>query len=288
MRLWRYLPPFAGLVGVILGLTGCGGGLIDPSPPASGITVGSSAGAYTATVPAPVDGIGVCIDPTLSSVPGFSRSALRLVRGIVGTWASPPPHNLSAGAPFQPGLNLEIRQVATNSYATTNPYTMVQIVGVPGLKPRPGPTSDGFLADDPAWQHAAARVTAKAVAARRQARAGATQVGAIPLNDKPGVYSEIAGCVTALGQTLPTGSSRRIVLFSDLEQNEPPEAGHYLARTRLLIVQACDSGNAAGCAALQQKWRRWLGAEGATSVQFVRPEQAQSAVPAFVKEVPTA
>lgn len=283
MNIRRYLPPVAAFA-TVLGLAGCGGGLIDPTPPDAGVS--ASAGSYTATIPAPVADVGSCIDPTLSTVPGFSRSALGLMRGIVQTWAPAPLSTLSEGTPPQPGLDLEIRQVGTDSYATTNPYLIVRIAAAPGLKPRPAPTSNAFLADDPIWEHAASTVTALGRAARRQARAGAAQIGAITLDDKPGVYSEITGCVTALGQTLRGGPGRAIVLFSDLEQNEPPQTGHYLAETRVLVVQACDSGNVAVCQQLRTKWQRWLRDEGATSVQFIRPEQAASAVPAFVKEVP--
>ena len=283
----RYLPLIV-LIAVSLLIEGCGGGLLNPSPPAQSTPAGNnSAGTYSPTVGAPLDVVGVCIDPTLSTVPGFSRGALGLVRGIVGGWSVVPPSSVSEGTPPQPGLSLEIRQVSTNSYSTMNPYTMVQIVGVPGLKPRPDATSDGFLTQDAVWQRAAATVAARAAKARRQAATGAARLGAISLEDKPNNYSEILGCVTSLGQTMPAGSHRSIVLFSDLEQNRPPQAGRYLTDTSVLVVQACDSGNATACGSLQPKWRDWLRAQGATSVQFIRPEQAASVVPAFVKEVAT-
>ena len=277
-----------GLLGATPLLAGCGGSLIDPSPPSQSTSVSLSAGAYSAAVPAPVNEIGVCIDPTLSTVPGFSGGALELVRSVVAGWAAPsPPTSVSAAIPPQPGLALEIRQVGTNSYATTNPYTIVRIVAVPGLRARPDATSDAFLAEDPVWRRAAGLVRSQATEARRQAVAGAAQVRSITLDDTPNVYSEILGCVTSLGQTMAAGSRRSIVLFSDLEQNRPPQAGRYLASTRILVVQPCDSGNATVCGALRTKWRGWLRSEGATTVQFIRPEDASSVVPAFVKEVPT-
>ncbi len=275
----------AGVVALALSagtLAGCG--LTSTSGPGPGLGVPQQPSTgYTAQIAAPTDNDGACIDPTLSTVPGFARSALAVVHHTVARWAAAvPPANVSTPQPPHPGLELVIRQVSTTSDATDKPYRRVRIAAVPGLAGRPSAASQSFLVDDPAWRSARTAVGSDATLAVHQAAQGAARVGAIHLRSGPHVYSEILGCVTAVAQTLPAGR-RSIVLFSDLRQNEPPQGAHDLASTRLLVVQACDSGNEGACSSLRSNWRRALKAEGAVSVTFIRPEDAAADVPTFLK-----
>ena len=89
--------------------------------------------------------------------------------------------------------------------------------------------------------------------------------------------------MTALGEVMPVGS-RRIVLASDLGQNEPPQTSRTLGGAYVLVVQPCDSGNLTRCQQRQVTWRRLLMRDGADDVHFIRPEQASTVVPRFLRE----
>lgn len=274
-------------VAVALSVAGCGSSLLSPSA-APTRTVDPTPHAYEPTISPVVRVDGACIDATLSTIPSFGRTARSLLASVVGAWA----RQADAAAPNQsiapsPGLDLDVRQVYTNSYSTQEPEASIQIVGVPGLRPEPATTSTGYLTDDPIWLAARTAVTQAAAEARLEAATGGRTVLGIPLVDQLGNYSEIVGCVTALGETMPSASQRSIVLFSDLEQNEPPQIAPALANTRVLVVQACDGGNVGACTALRIKWRGWLKFEGATSVQFILPYDAASIVPRFLNGAPS-
>jgi hypothetical protein len=261
--------------------SGCG--LINPpavQPPAP---AASDAGGYAPTVPAPTRVRGVCIDPSASTIPDFAQSVRNLLADTVANWGPPPPAATTTTAlEPRPGLELELRSVATNSYGSQNPYTAVSIQGVPGLAARPDVRDPGFSEEDPVWGTARDEVVAGAQTADQEAREGADKIRAHPLETSQS--SEIAGCVSALAETLPKGS-RGLVLASDLEQNEPPQVGGDLADTRVLVIQPC-GGDAARCAQLQDQWQRELSARGAPEVRFIRPERALSELPTFLREEP--
>jgi hypothetical protein len=262
-------------------VTGCS--LISPPavhPPAAAPSV---AGVYSPIVPAPTRVRGVCIDPSSSTVADFADSVRGILADTVANWGPPPPAaTVTTALDPRPGLELQLRTVATNSYGTQNPHTTVSIQAVPGLAARPDVQDPGFSQEDPVWGKSRDEVVAGAQVAGQEARHGAEAIRVHPLDTSQS--SEIAGCVSALAQTLPEGP-RRLLLASDLEQNEPPQVSGDLADTRVLVIQPC-AGDAARCAALKDQWERELTARGAPEVRFVRPEQALTELPAFLREEP--
>lgn len=252
---------------------GCG--LIDPPPPP--VTDSTTpAPTYSPTQPAPTVNAGVCLDPTLSTLPTFSESIRELVAKTVAGWEppAPPPTTTSAVDP-RPGLNLTIRTVGTNSYGSQIPYLSVTLPPVPGLSARPDVTDPNFPSLNPVWQMARDQVIQQAQAAGQQAQQRAAAIRDLPLDTSQS--SEIAGCLSALAQTVPPGP-RTLILTSDLEQNEPPQVAGDLHNTRILIVQPC-GGDATRCRQLQDQWQQELAGRGAVTVTVIRPELADSQLP---------
>ncbi len=227
---------------------------------------------------------GVCIDPTLSTVTSFASSIQQLVSSTVSTWVTPAtaPTSTSVPLPPQPGLNLMVRQVETNSFQSANTFVSIAVPAVPGLAPQPTVTSSNFVSEEPTWDHDKATQTADESAAAGDAVQGAASIQNMQLETWQN--SDVAGCVSALATTTASGP-RRFVLASDLEQDEPPQIAGNLHDTEILVIQPCDT-TAAGCAALQSQWQALLSAQGASSITFVRPEDAAQALPAFMEEKP--
>lgn len=234
---------------------------------------------YRPTIPAPTEEIGFCLDPTLSTAPAFAHDTQQLVAGIVAGWAARAQavQSTAASAP-QPGLDLWMRQVTTNSYDTSNTDLHVQIGAVPGLTARLAATSPDFLADDPAWVAARTTVRTDAAAALRSAIWAAGEIRSWPLATLGN--SDIAGCESALAQTVPTPN--RIIVASDLEQNEPPQIAGDLHHTQVLVIQPCN-GTASACTGLAARFRTLLARRGARSITGIRPEQAASVLPGFMR-----
>jgi hypothetical protein len=268
------------LAGLALWSTGACS-LINPPAVPPPAPAPSDTGAYSPTVPAPTLVRGACVDPSASTVPEFSESVRALLADTVANWGPPPPAaTVTTALDPRPGLELQLRTVGTNSYGTQNPHTAVSIHAVPALVARPDVRDPGFSQEDPVWSRARDEVVAGTQAADQEAHEGAERIRAHPLETSQS--SEIAGCVSALAQTLPQGP-RGLLLASDLEQNEPPQVGGDLADTRVLVIQPC-AGDAARCTQLAAQWEGELRARGAPEVEVIRPEQAPTELPQFLRE----
>jgi len=255
-------------------------GLASPPPPP--LTAASPV-AVASIVSAPTYNEGFCIDPTASTVATFSEGIKQELVNVLSGWEGGVQRPNPAGSPGVPGLNLEVRQVLTDSYSSGDPYVQVSIPAVPALLPEPNVNSANFVAQDIAWQSAKQEVRSAEASARSAAQQAASAVGAMTLQSYPDVLSEIAGCVSALAETVPD-TNRSLILASDLEQNEPPQFAGQLSNTRVLIIQACD-GEAASCSGWQTIWQSLLNSEGAQNLGFIRPEQASAVLPNFMKGV---
>jgi hypothetical protein len=276
----RHIIHFIGAIVLILALSACG--FLNPAKQVVAPTTAGSHG-YTPSISSATYEEGICIDPTLSTDTAFSATIKSIVVGVVSGWAAAPsaPSD-STPIPSEPGLDLYVRQVETDSFDSNNVALHLAIPAVPGLKVRPSATSSAFLADDPMWRRAASAIATTATAASQSATHDAAAINNMVLETWQN--SEIVGCVSALAETVPQGP-RSFILASDLEENEPPQITGDLHGTRILVIQPCD-GTAASCAALQTSWRALFANQGATDITFIRPEDAAQVLPTFMKETP--
>jgi hypothetical protein len=268
----------AGLAAALLAAPVSGCSMVNP--PAPPFTAAPTAGAFTPERPAPTVQEGICLDPSGSTGAGFANSIRELVVAVVRGWAAPaPPVPPTAGSPPQPGLDLRIRLVSTSSYWTRSPSLSFSIPAVPGLAARPSSTEAAYSSKEPAWSAAARHVVTLAAAAHREAAAATVKITSLPL---PAEGSEIVGCVSALARTMGPGP-RRLVLASDLEQNQPPQLDGELQGTRVLIIQPC-ARDAGRCSTLRDRWSQLLRGRGAAGVTVIRPERAATDLPAFLEK----
>ncbi len=248
---------------------------------AAAAVVRSHAAIYRATIPASTFSEGVLIDPTLSTATGFSSSAEQIISSVLSSWPGPPVPTTTTGPTVpQPGIQAYVRQVETNSFDSSNPSFYIAIPAVPGLKHRPNAAAPNFLSQDPTWIRARAQVANVSELATNVANQGATEVANWQL--EAWQNSEIYGGVSALAETMPSGP-KRIVVWSDLEQNEAPQVAGNLRQAAVLVVQPCND-TAATCQGYAASFKSFLKSLGASSIQFIRPEDAAQAVPAFMKE----
>jgi len=269
------------LVPLVLALlvlpSGCS--MINPSASANPHRQGSTP-AYQATVAAPTLDDGVCIDPTTSTPGPFAANVQQIVANTLATWAGPvPPNTLDTATKPRPGVTMVVRQVETNSYLSSNVAVNLSVPSVPGLMAPPPVTSDAFLADDPIWLKGRSAVVAAATAAQSSGTLAAQSVTSMQLESWQN--SDIVGCVSALASTMPAGT-RRLLLASDLQQNEPPQIAGSLSGTEVLVVQPCNT-DASTCTGWADLWQSLLTKAGAASVHFVRPEDAPQDIPSFLR-----
>lgn len=151
-------------------LTGCG--LISPSAPAADPR---PSGRYEAVLPPSTVVAGVCLDGTRSTIPTFAKSERSILARTVRTWVPLDVAGVTEREPV-PGLHLVIRRVGTRSYSTVSSQLVVRVTAVPGLRPRPQPTTDSFVSDHRAWRAARKLVEAAHRRAVAQARAAARAV----------------------------------------------------------------------------------------------------------------
>ena len=253
--------------------------MINPSASANTDGQGGTP-SYRATVPAPTLDDGVCIDPTTSTPGPFAANIQQIVANTLATWTgSVPPATVNTATQPQPGVTMVVRQVETNSYLSSNVDLNVTVPSVPGLIAPPAVTSQAFLTDDPIWLKGRSAVVAAATAAQSSGAKAAQSVTSMQLESWQN--SDIVGCVSALASTMPPGN-RRLLLASDLQQNEPPQVGGSLTGTEVLVVQPCNT-DASSCTGWADLWQELLTKAGASSVRFVRPEDASEDIPPFLR-----
>src|SRR5581483_9452796 len=137
----------------------------------------------------------------------------------------------------RPGLRIFVRQVETSSFDTNNPSLYFSIPAVPGLKQRPDAAASNFLKQDPVWVKGRALVAYTSAVAANSAAQAATAIDAFQLETWQN--SEIYGGVSALAEIMPSGP-KRIVIFSDLEQNQTAQVAGDLHGASIVVVQPCN------------------------------------------------
>jgi hypothetical protein len=231
---------------------------------------------------------GMCIDPTTSTAGSFAQD---IRADLASAVASLAPSSQAQMREAQSAVSLWIRQVDTASLSAmpTKYETTVNVPGALGLtavQPTPSPGDTSF--DDAQSKYAAqfAQVSESRNAARRAAAAAAQAVASLPLDDSPRSRSAISACVSGLLVTVPAVGQRTYLLASDLQENEAPQLAGSFDGAPLIIVQACDSGNASYCGGLLTHFLGEMKKLHVGTVTLVRPENAAAALKEWVHGQP--
>ncbi|MDA8062047.1 MAG: hypothetical protein M0T80_06370 [Actinomycetota bacterium] len=225
----------------------------------------------------------VCVDATLSSNPSFSRDVMAELEGVVLRWAPSPPAGLPTGAvPARPGLEFYVHQVTSDSFSTTQPSPEVTVPATPALPAPPGALDPNLATAEVTWASEEARWRKAVGVAHAAALAGVAMLRNFKLDDKVGNFSAISGCLAALADEGPQDPEVRMVLASDLEENEPAVKANY-GGARIIIDQNCPmSIPAAACQQLARSWTARLERQGAGSVVVVPANTAAGPLTSFL------
>jgi hypothetical protein len=244
------------------------------------------------TSPAGQLSLGACIDPTASLVPSFAPGIRADLASAIASLAPSGELDTTATAPGQPvsqpqaALDLTVRQVDTTSFASTmTTFTRtVQVPGIPGLtasRPEPGSANYATQLDD--WSQDYAQITADRRSAAAAAASASHAIGSLPLDDNAANWSAISACVSALLLTVPAGGSHSYLLASDLEEDVAAQLAGSFRGSPLVIIQACDSGNASYCQGLLSGFEREMRRLDVGPITVIRPEDAAAAIDQWVQ-----
>jgi hypothetical protein len=267
-------------------------------PAASSVTVTRPAGgplpaSSTSTVTSEARNLtlGACIDPTASIISSFAlaiRSDLaQAVAGLAPPAGQVPTNNLSGQGPVtapQPGVNLTVRQVDTNSFSSnlgtyTRNVVVPPVLGLVQQRPEPGPQD--YLTQLRTWTAGYQAVVSARQAAREAATTGAASIASMPLDTL--AWSGISACINALLTTVPPGGTHSYLLASDLEENRPQQLTGSFNGAPLVIIQTCDTGNVAYCQQLLETFIRVMRHLDVGPITIVRPENAAAAITQWIR-----
>lgn len=231
--------------------------------------------------------LGACIDPTLSLVPSFAPDMRQyLSQAVAGLAPASGKPATGAANPGQSAVDLTIRQVDTTSFssAMTQFTRNVQVPGVPGLTGgRPALTDPSFNSDLRNWSQGYQEVVAAQHTAANAAASAAQSVADLPLDANAASSSGISACVSALLETAPPAGTHSYLLASDLEENVPPQLAGSFHGAPLVIIQACDSGDATYCQGLETTFVREMKRLDVGPVTVERPEVASQVIRQWIR-----
>jgi hypothetical protein len=262
-----------------------------PPRPLPVASVRADGGRPAVTVPAGQLALGACLDPTTSLVASFPVAIRRDLALAVASLApvGELPTSASPGQPVsapQPAVDLVIRQVDTRSYSTdaTGYTTEVSVPGVPGLaSSRPDPRSASYDTQLGVWSRGYEEVLSARHAAALAAVTGSRAIAALPLDRRTSNLSGISACVSALLLTAPRAGRHSYLLASDLQEDVAPQLAGSFHGAPLVIVQACDTGNAAYCQGLLQQFSVEMHRLHVGQITVIRPEVAEQAIRDWVQ-----
>jgi hypothetical protein len=279
------------VVGRVITIGRPGGTPVTVAGPAGGTPSASPAAASAVTSPAQNLTLGACIDPTTSIVSSFApairNDLARALAGLAPPAGRVPTNTASGQGPVttpQPGVNLTVRQVDTTSFSSTpGPYTRTVVVPpVPGLaQQRPDPGAQDYLTQLRTWTAGYQAVASARQAAREAATGGAANIAGMPL-DTLG-WSSISACISGLLTTVPPGGTHSYLLASDLQENIAPQLAGSFNGAPLIIIQACDTGDAAYCQQLLESFTRTMRHLHVGPITVVRPENALTAITQWIR-----
>lgn len=286
-RLWSAVTVLATWLVVAAALAGCGSKTSQaatPSLPKPTATAPSRPRPAATTQRPPILD-KVCVDPTSSSPISFASGVLQAVAEAVSNRVPAPPATQPTRKmpPVRP-LQLWVRQVGTHSFATDQPVLDLTISGVPALPAPPGITDPNLVNDELRWAEKHEQPWMRDLrAARAQQQAAVEAIRRYPLHTLHSM-SAISGCLAALADSGPQSRSVRMILASDLVENEPPATADY-AGAAILIVQSCPGGSEQQCAARAASWTARLRKQGAGSVSVVRADAATGCIQQWIQGV---
>ena len=229
---------------------------------------------------------GACVDPTTSTATSFAAGVRSDLAAAVASLAPAAQQPMSQSAP---AVSLWIRQVDTTSLSSLpTPYTKtVNIPGVRGLAAsEPSPGASDYVNAESAYSTDYNAANETRTAARTAAAKGAQAIASLPLDDNPQSRSAISACVSGLLVTVPQVGVRSYLIASDLEENKAPQLTGSFARAPLVVIQACDSGNASFCQGNLNNFLAEMKRLQVGSVTLVRPEDAAQAISEWVHGQP--
>lgn len=228
--------------------------------------------------------VKVCEDPTTSSSPTFIAQFVEELTTDIRSWAPPSPTSPpSAAVPARPGLVLWVRTVGTYAYATNQESVEVEVPAIPALAAPPKLSDPSLAVDQVAWAKREAAWASDVQAARAAANKAAATVAGIPLDESSTNMSAIWQCMAALAGSGTQDAATRMILASDLQNNEPSISASYQASS-ILIDQSCPADAIESCAPLAQRWVTQLRARGSGPVTVVRADAAAKAVEQWLSE----
>jgi len=229
--------------------------------------------------------LGACIDPTLSLIPSFAPTMRTDLAQALASLTPQTKLVTNAAVPGQSGVNLTIRQVDTASFSTTM-SAFTRNVEVPGIHEltvsRPAPGSVDYVDRLRAWSQGYQIVSEDRKAASTAAAGASRTIGSLPLDQNAASWSGISACVSALLLTVPPGGNHSYLLASDLEENVTPQLAGSFHGAPLIIVQACDGGDASYCQELLNHFEQEMRRLDVGQVTVIRPEDAAQAIDRWV------
>lgn len=223
------------------------------------------------------------LDPTTSTDVSFRESMKSKLVAAVQTFVPPKPATTKGGVAAITGLELTVRLVGTVPLAYGQPNYEVSIPSVPELPARPDMTADGALYPDGTydqWKSAETTWSEHYDAALAAAEEAATTLQGIDLNLDE--WSAVTASVAALTLLAPAEGDVAYLVMSDLDENQAQQPASFNGNA-VHIIQPDPLGDISRWDALFQNFATWATANGAGSVERVRPEAADPVITTFIK-----
>ena len=223
------------------------------------------------------------LDPTTSTDESFRESMKSKIIAAVQSYVPPKPETTKDGVAPISGLELTVRLVGTVPLAYGQPNYKVSIPSVSALPARPDMRTAGNL--DPLgpyeqWKDAEAAWSTQYNAALAAAESATTTLQSIDLSLDES--SAVTATVAALTLLAPSQGDVAYLVMSDLDENQKQQPASFNGNP-VYIVQPDPIGDIGRWDSLDQNFGAWATANGAGSLDRVRPEAADPLITAFIK-----
>jgi hypothetical protein len=221
-----------------------------------------------------------------------SMASTAIIAAVDGLPAWPETPHTWEPTPATPATTLSARVVRRNSYSTRDGgrYVATAEVGaVHGLsESKPGADTPDASAG---WADDAVTVGKEATAANTAMKRARSELEKVLSRHSNG--SDVIGCVGAALEATRPGTTVDLLVVSDLQDRtlKNPDGSTRAFRgdfsgARVLVVQACPSGDQARCLKTGRAFTQRLAELGVTDVQTFRPEELDSGVDAWLAPRP--
>jgi hypothetical protein len=258
--------------------------LLGPLVGAEATSTGASDGANIVLPEAPEPRYRyVSLDPTTSTDVSFRESMKSKIVAAVQTFVPPKPATTKDGVAAITGLELTVRLVGTIPLSYGQPNYEVSIPSVPELPARPDMTANGALDPDgpyDQWKKAESDWSEQYDAALTAAEMAVATLQDIDLNRDE--WSAVTASVAALTLLAPVDGDVAYLAASDLDENRAQQPASFNGKA-VYIIQPDPLGDIGRWDALFQNFAAWATANGAGSIERVRPESADPVITTFIK-----